>query len=177
MSARMLILLIAGAATAAQASAALGIETSQTAAPFAGHAATPVLTTLDEVYRLPAAAPVRPSPTVARDARVPSGMELTLGALASFGVLRGLRTLKKLPVLYSAPEWYADTAPQQIGHATLLDLDALHLHLLVACPLTPPVRLDAPAGAGRHAGGPKGSAARRELVIEAPRGPPATHSV
>lgn len=175
MSARISIMLIAGAAMAAQACAALGIEAPQSAAPFAGRSATPDLSTLDEVYRLPAAAPVRPTPTVAHDARVPSGMELTLGALASFGVLRGLRTLKKLPVVYSAPEWYADTAPQQIGHATPLDLNALHL--LLACPLTPPVLLDPPVGEGCRAVGPRGSAARRELLIEAPRGPPATHSV
>lgn len=171
---QVLFLLIGGAAVAAPARAAIAADTlglRACAAPMliCPLPAAPDLASLDEPYRLPPAPAPRTS-ALAPAIRVPGAMELTLGALASLGVVRGLRTLKKAPLVGVLPDWYHDAAPLQLGHATPLDVSAFHV--LLACPLAAPAAPAAPLPQLSCVTRPLGSAASPSLLQEAPRGPP-----
>lgn len=52
----------------------------------------------------------------------PSSIELVLCALGSLGAWHLSRSARKLSIDF-APEWYHAGGPQQVGHATPLDLD------------------------------------------------------
>lgn len=177
MGARILLLGVAAsafsalqAAYAAQPIGVFGIDPPHAARLSPLHAAdAPDLSALSEAYRLPESH-VRPGGPALRDpGHVPSSVELTLGALATLGVARGLRALKYTACVRCRPDWYCDLAAAS-NHAAPLELNVT---FFTTCPFRRPLPLVPLIVQRPYAEREIGSAASIELLVETPRGPPA----
>lgn len=103
---------------------------------------------------------------------VPGSLALVLSALGSLGAYQGLRVAKRLPLGGVAPDWYHAEGPQQIGHATALDITRLDVSSLARFETT--FDLFHAAGAPGASAAPEFTPPRAQsiLLIESPRAPP-----
>lgn len=120
-----------------------------------------------DVSNLPADSPPAPA-----SPPVPGSMALVLSALGSLGAYQGLRAAKRLPLGGLAPDWYHSDGPQQIGHATALDVTRLDVSSLALFETAFDLYLAARASGVLAA--PEFTPPRSPtiLLIESPRAPP-----
>ncbi len=97
----------------------------------------------------------------------PSSLVLGLTALAGLGLYHAGQTIRKVQFA-PAPDWYHTGGPQQIGHATPLDLDSWDLPLCVLDEVTPEI----PQIIRFREGAVLESPLNRLPVATAPRAPP-----
>lgn len=169
MGARILLLGVAlGAVSASQSAYAaqpanvLGIAPSSI--PLLPNADMPDLRTLSETYRLPPNQLTPPSSTLRDPGYRPSSMELTLGALATLAVARGLRALKHAACVRCLPGWYCDLAPAN-DHAPPNELSVT---FLAVYPSARPFSREWRPRTIRTAR----ATSRLALLVAKPRGPP-----